>query len=135
MNAEEWLRETRELERRGELLLAYDVASRGLAEHPGDLWLRYRAVLVLARAGPARRSLTAADGDGSTPEDTYYRLATRAEAQLILGQEGAAGTSLGDARAAAGADLAALATTRKQLRLICEVGEMDGRLLDVLAPP
>src|SRR5437763_15465411 len=38
-------------ERRGELLSAFDLADRGLAEHPDDLWLKHRAVLALARAG------------------------------------------------------------------------------------
>src|SRR5258707_4190085 len=38
-------------ERRGEFLMAFDLADRGLHEHPDDLWLRHRAVLALARAG------------------------------------------------------------------------------------
>lgn len=220
LTAEEWLRETRELERRGEFLRAYDVATRGLAEHPDDVWLRYRAVLVLARAGAtrlaaqryeeyglateghediaalrarlakdlalaeegprrarlaahaadgyegvyarthgyfpginaatmrlvggevdraqalARRILVEIEGPGSAAgEDTYYRLATRAEAQLILDRGAAARASLAEARAAAGADFAALATTRKQLKVVCEARGVDARLLDVLAPP
>src|SRR6476619_5035215 len=40
-----------EAERRGELLMAFDLAERALAEHPDDLWLKHRAVLALARAG------------------------------------------------------------------------------------
>ena len=35
----------------GELLAAYDLARRGLEEHPGDVDLAYRAVLSLARTG------------------------------------------------------------------------------------
>ena len=50
-SAEAWLAAERDAERRGELLLAYDLAGRGLEEHPGDLGLRYRSVLALARAG------------------------------------------------------------------------------------
>jgi len=48
---ESWLEEVKTFERRGELLSAYDVAWRGLAEHPDDRWLQHRAVLALARAG------------------------------------------------------------------------------------
>lgn len=46
-----WLAQVRQLEARGELLLAYDTALRGLEEHPGDLRLSHRAVLNLAKAG------------------------------------------------------------------------------------
>ena len=46
-----WLAQVRELEARGELLLAYDTALHGLEEHPGDLRLCHRAVLNLAKAG------------------------------------------------------------------------------------
>src|SRR5207237_263244 len=38
-------------ERRGELLAAFDLAERGLEEHPEELRLKHRAVLALARAG------------------------------------------------------------------------------------
>src|SRR3954454_5237758 len=38
-------------ERRGELLMAFDLAERALAERPEDVWLKHRAVLALARAG------------------------------------------------------------------------------------
>src|SRR3954452_25567142 len=37
-------------ERRGELLMAFDLAERALAEHPDDVWFKHRAVLELARA-------------------------------------------------------------------------------------
>jgi hypothetical protein len=46
-----WLAEVKSFERRGELLIAYDVARRGLEEHPENRWLQHRAVLALARAG------------------------------------------------------------------------------------
>jgi hypothetical protein len=49
--ADGWLGAVRDAERRGELLLAFDLAGRGLEEYPGDVELRYRAVLALARAG------------------------------------------------------------------------------------
>jgi tetratricopeptide (TPR) repeat protein len=47
----DWLEAVRREERRGELLAAFDVAERGLTEHPGDVRLKHRAVLALARAG------------------------------------------------------------------------------------
>lgn len=50
-SAQSWLEEVKTLERRGELLSAYDVACQGLTEHPSDRWLQHRAVLALARAG------------------------------------------------------------------------------------
>src|SRR3954449_10897165 len=43
--------EVLEAERRGEMLMAFDLAERALAEQPDDLWLKHRAVLALARAG------------------------------------------------------------------------------------
>ena len=46
-----WLAQVRQLEARGELLLAFDAALHGLEEHPGDLRLSHRAVLNLAKAG------------------------------------------------------------------------------------
>jgi hypothetical protein len=45
---EQWLAAVREAERRGELLSAFDLAERGLAEYPEDIWLKHRAVLALA---------------------------------------------------------------------------------------
>jgi class 3 adenylate cyclase len=51
-----WLARVRRLEGRGELLLAYDTALQGLAEHPGDVWLAHRAVLNLAKAGATARA-------------------------------------------------------------------------------
>ena len=201
--AQAWLEQTRDLERRGEFLRAYDTASQGLEEFSDDLWLRYRAVLVLARAGAtqlarqryaeyglegreeediaalaarlskdvalmapqkdravlaasaadqyetiyrrtsgyfpginaATLSLVAGNADHACElaqeilsllkdldvgdgEEAYYRLATQAEALLILGREDAARSTLAAAFAAVGNDLAALATTRKQLALI-----------------
>ena len=49
--AADWLEMVRRQERRGELLAAYDIANRGLEQHPEDVDLAYRAVLALARTG------------------------------------------------------------------------------------
>src|ERR1700674_6143569 len=46
-----WLDAVKFEERRGESLSAFDLAERGLAEHPDDPWLKHRAVLALARTG------------------------------------------------------------------------------------
>ena len=203
-------------ERRGELLTAFDLAERGLHEHPDDLPLKHRAVLALARTGateeaarrfdeygleqsldediaalrariakdtalaragdervrlarraaelygaifertggyypainaatlwlvagePARaRSLAdlvlavlTASGEGS-----YWAAATEAEARLVRGEETAAGRALEQAAMLHDRDFAALATTRRQLRMICEVTGADQRILGPLAGP
>lgn len=54
--AADWLARVRQLEGRGELLLAYDTALQGLEAHPGDLWLAHRAVLNLAKSGATARA-------------------------------------------------------------------------------
>lgn len=54
--AADWLARVRGHEARGELLLAYDTALQGLAEHPADPWLAHRAVLNLAKAGATLRA-------------------------------------------------------------------------------
>lgn len=53
-----WLARVRQLEGRGDLLLAYDTALQGLEAHPDDLWLGHRAVLNLAKAGATARAGT-----------------------------------------------------------------------------
>ncbi len=73
-------------------------------------------------------SLPAAEG-----VEAYYRAATAAEARLILGEVDAARAALRRAVAAHGDDLAARATTRKQLRHICRALNLDDALLDELA--
>ena len=55
-DAAHWLARVRQLESRGELLLAYDIAMQGLDAHPGDVWLAHRAVLNLAKAGATARA-------------------------------------------------------------------------------
>src|ERR1700716_3144716 len=50
-SADSWRQAVLGEERRGEQLAAFDLAERGLEQHPDDLWLKHRAVLALARAG------------------------------------------------------------------------------------
>jgi tetratricopeptide (TPR) repeat protein len=212
-----WLEAVKAEERRGELLTAFDLAERGLAEHPDDIWLKHRAVLALARAGatgaaasrfdeyglaaipdedvaalrariakdlalgtkaPMRRrraaqaaalyqavfertggyypavnaatlwlvagdktrsvnlasrvlEILASGADGAS----YYAAATEAEARLLRKEIQAARAALERAAAVHGDDYGALATTRRQLRLICDCLELDQSLLSVLAGP
>src|SRR5205085_3418682 len=67
-------------------------------------------------------------------DEIYYRAASEAEAALILRDLAAARDALSRA-AAASTDLAARATTRRQLRLICTALGIDLGVLDALAPP
>src|ERR1700736_4309408 len=55
-SADAWLAAVRDAERRGELLAAFDLAEQGLDQLPGDLPLRFRAVLALARAGSTQEA-------------------------------------------------------------------------------
>jgi len=212
-SVEAWREVVQDAERRGELLSAFDLAERGLAEHPHDVWLEHRAVLALARAGAteqaalrfdeygldavkhtgedvaalqariakdaalaaggeqrrrkaagaaaayrtvfsrtggyypainaatlsllageeqlaaelARRVLELLRGGG---ERSYYAVATEAEALLLLGDTGGARDALQRAAHLHGGDFGAVSTTRRQLRLVCELRGID---LDVLA--
>jgi tetratricopeptide repeat protein len=211
-----WLEAVRREERRGELLAAFDLAERGLAEHPHDVLLKHRAVLALARAGATdeaarrfaeygldriggedigalqariakdaalsqdgharvREAAHAADlyeavfartggyypainaatlsligGDAARAselaesvldlvraggEDSYWAAATEAEAFLLLRRDGDAYEALKRAAARNERDYGALATTRRQLRLICETLGADLALLKPLTGP
>jgi class 3 adenylate cyclase len=215
MDAPGWLGEVRALERRGELILAYDTAMRGLEAHPDDLWLKHRAVLLLAKAGATLRARVELErwglsdhketevaaleariakdealamppgmrgalydraaglyqrvylrGGGYYPginlatlrllagnsvegarvagevlelcktaqDDPYYVAASRAEAHLVRGEIDAAKAALTEAATLTG-DLAARATTRRQLKLICAACSIDPAVLAPLDPP
>lgn len=71
-------------------------------------------------------------GDGGSD---YYEAATEAEAQLLLGDVEAGRAALARAAARHEGDYAALATTRRQLRLVCEATGIDAGLLAELAGP
>ena len=215
-SAATWLDAVGREERRGELLSAFDIAERGLEQHPDDVALKHRAVLALARAGATeeagrrferyglqrssdeevaalrariakdialaceggeRRRLarSAADlygaifartggyypainaatmwlvgGDpararrladtvldilSTSDEPSYWTAATEAEAQLLRGEETRAARAIERAASLHQLDYAALATTRRQLRLICEVQGIDPNMLSILAGP
>jgi tetratricopeptide (TPR) repeat protein len=85
-DAAEWLDAVREAERRGELLLAVDLAERGLREHPDDPWLCHRAVLCLARSGStdeARRRFDLSGLAEFDDEDTAALGARIAKARAV----------------------------------------------------
>ena len=92
-SAEAWLTAVRDAERRGELLSAFDLAERGLEEHPGEMALRYHAVLALARTGStdqaARRFVRARSGTRSTPK-TSPRSQARIGKDVALAASGEA---------------------------------------------
>jgi class 3 adenylate cyclase/tetratricopeptide (TPR) repeat protein len=200
-----------EAERRGELLMAFDLAERALAESPDDLWMKHRAVLALARAGstgeaarhfaayglggvddedvaaleariakdqaveagggfahparlyeaifrrtggyyPAVNAATMCMLDGQAEraaalateartalrqsgDNSYYAAATDIEVALILGERELAEETLKRARALNAGDYSALATTRRQLRLLIAATGDPEELLDPLSGP
>ncbi|MGI9382501.1 MAG: tetratricopeptide repeat-containing protein [Methyloligellaceae bacterium] len=67
--------------------------------------------------------------------ERYYVAATEAEAALLLDDLDGARAALQRAAESQGRNLAAVATTRKQLRLICEAKDIDAAILEPLAPP
>ncbi len=71
----------------------------------------------------------------SEPTDDYWRDATEAEAELLLGEVEEARRALSRAVAVAGDDYAALAVTRRQLGLVCSATSTDLSILDDLRPP
>jgi hypothetical protein len=68
-------------------------------------------------------------------ERSYYAAATEAEAQLLLGDVGLARAALEQAAALHDGDHAAVASTRRQLRLVCGALGIDDDVLAVLPPP
>src|SRR3954447_4672708 len=66
---------------------------------------------------------------------SYYAHATVAEAELLRGNVDSARAALERAAAHADGDFAALATTRRQLRLVCQSSGVQSGVLDVLASP
>jgi class 3 adenylate cyclase len=82
---------------------------------------------ILARE--VQRDLTTAD------DTSYYVCATKAEAHLLLGEVDPAGNALMRAALRHENDFGALATTRRQLRLVCELRHIDPAVLEPLTGP
>jgi class 3 adenylate cyclase/tetratricopeptide (TPR) repeat protein len=70
-----------------------------------------------------------------TSIDRYYHLVTRAEAALVCQDIDMAYQALGEAVHHQGSDFDAVATTRKQLRLLCRAIGTNTSILDILRPP
>lgn len=76
-----------------------------------------------------------AERTGAEGIERYYVAATEAEAALLLDDRDGAEAALRRAAEHQGEDLAAVATTRKQLRLICAHKGIDPKILAPLDPP
>jgi len=89
---EAWLASVRDAERRGELLSAFDLAEQGLDDHPGDLPLRYRAVLALARAGSTQEAARrfASYALSEVDEEDVAALEARIKKDIALASDGEA---------------------------------------------
>jgi len=84
----------------------------------------------------ARRALDASNrGSDRTSVDRYYRLASRAEAGVILGDIDLARGCLREAARHLGTDYDAAATTCRQLQLVCRTTGTNPDILDVIRPP
>jgi class 3 adenylate cyclase len=85
-----WVERVVEAERRGELLVAFDLAERALDEHPRDPWLQHRAVLALARAGSTDEAQRRFDsyGLGSVEEEDVQALQARLAKDVALAADG-----------------------------------------------
>lgn len=70
-----------------------------------------------------------------TADASYYAHVTEAEALLLLGDVQRAGRALQRALEAHDGDLAAVATTRRQLRVACETSGLDPGVLEALRQP
>jgi class 3 adenylate cyclase len=85
-----WLEVVQDAERRGELLTAFDLAERALAEHPGDVQLQYRAVLALARSGSTAEAATRFESYGlsSFADEDVSGLGARIKKDIALATDG-----------------------------------------------
>ena len=122
------------------LSLALDSARQyeAIFHRTGAYYPGVNAATMQLVAGQARESRAlahrvldalAGEGDGS-----YYAAATEAEARLLLGDEDGARATL-ERAATLRADHGAVATTRRQLRLVCSYLEVAPDLLAALSGP
>jgi len=127
--------------RRG-LLIEAARRYRHVFDETGDYYPGVNAATLMLLAGwaPEAKALAASVQQicerriAEGREHGYYVRASLAEASLVAGDEAAAAAALVAARRAAGADHDALATTRKQLRLLCAATGTAPALLDALRP-
>lgn len=93
---EVWLDRVKGLEGRHELLQAFDMARRGLEQHPDALWLKHRTVLCLLRLGAVRsaRALLRTYRLEGRPEEDVAVLPARLMKEEALEATGAARRAL-----------------------------------------
>jgi hypothetical protein len=118
----------------------------GAAELYGEIFARthgyypaVNAATLSLVAGHAKRSRELArlalQAVSESGEASYYSAATEGEAYLLCGEERAARGALERAARRHRGDYGALATTRRQLRTVCRLVDIDPQLLGVLAGP
>ena len=96
------------------------------------------ATLSLVAGQPEQARLlarAALDALAANDERSYYAAATEGEAHLLLGDERAARRALERAASLHGGDYSSLATTRRQLRLVCALTGTDPAIIRILAGP
>lgn len=130
-------------DRRTELLLEAAGRYRRIFDDTGDYYPGVNAATLTLLAGhPAEAKAIALSvreicrrrrAEGL--EQGYYLWATVAEASLVAGDPKAAERALVQACSSADAERGAVATTRKQLRLLCSATGAPTSLLDNLRPP
>ncbi|MCU1452761.1 MAG: hypothetical protein JWN46_907 [Acidimicrobiales bacterium] len=110
-----------------------------VAARTGGYYPAINAATLSLVAGDAAGAATRARGvlDLLRGRETlsYYEAATEAEAHLLLDDHAAATAALREAAGRHDGDLAAVATTRRQLRIVCELRGSDPAVLDVLKGP
>ncbi|PWR23508.1 TRAFs-binding domain-containing protein [Zavarzinia compransoris] len=82
----------------------------------------------------ANQHLRAAD-EGTGRPMNFWELATTAEAALILGDLETAAQAIGEAMALPDLDVTAVASTRRQLRLVVAEKNLDSAILAPMTPP
>ena len=129
-------------EQRQQLLTQAAHGYREIFEETGNYYPGVNAatLALLAGSAPAANALAASVRAicerriANGVEHGYYIWATLAEVHLIARDEAAAAEALSQAQTAADAKPDALATTRRQLRLVCAATGMPASLLNGLRP-
>ena len=112
---------------------------RSTFTHTGGYYPAINAATLelIAGNGKAARTLAQAalERARTANDDPYYAVATEAEALLLLGDLDAARTALKRAGRLAGGNHSAVATTRRQLRVVCDEKGIQPTVLDALVNP
>ena len=111
---------------------------RSTFDRTGGYYPAINAATLSLVAGERRRRAKlagAARTRSAVRHGPYYAAATEAEAQLLLGDQAAAVEALQRAAALHGGDYLSVATTRRQLRLVCALTGADPEIIGALAGP